>query len=326
MKILVIFTGGTIGSVVKEGWISTDSSAKYTLINTYRSTSDDVVFETKAPYTVLSENLSAAELKKLQKEVINALDGDYDGIIVTHGTDTLQYTASALEYSVCGCNIPVVLVSSDYPLEDKRANGHANFKAAVEFIRSKQAGGVFVSYKNDNKEFADIHIASHIFQHSECSANIYSIDGFPYALYDGKKIINSGNTVADNCKGLQFIPFADSSDILVIDSHPGDSFSYPLDSTKAVLIKPYHSATLNTSGSAFQSFCKKAKEKSIPVFVANVHPGISYESTKLFEKMGIITLPFGTYISAYMKIWAAVSLDKDIVDFVKKPIANEIII
>lgn len=324
MKILVIFTGGTIGCVVKEGWLSTDSSSKYTLINTYQSP-DDVIFETKAPYTVLSENLSAAEINMLQKEVISALEGDYDGIIVTHGTDTLQYTAAALEYSVCGCDIPVVLVSSDYPLEDERTNGHANFKAAVEFIRSKPAGGIFVSYKNDNREFADIHIASHIFHHSECSANIFSIDGFPYASYDGKKIINTGKTVAVNCNGLGFIPFTESSDILVIDSRPGDSFAYSLDGIKAVLIKPYHSATLNTASSALRSFCKRAKEKSIPVFVANVLPGINYESTKLFDEMGIIPLPFGTYISAYMKIWTAVSLGKDIVEFAKKPIANEII-
>ena len=36
MKILVIFTGGTIGSEVKDGWISPDSSAKYELIANYK--------------------------------------------------------------------------------------------------------------------------------------------------------------------------------------------------------------------------------------------------------------------------------------------------
>ena len=46
MKILVVFTGGTIGSSVSDGWISPDDSMKYRLISEFRKNSDtDIEFE-----------------------------------------------------------------------------------------------------------------------------------------------------------------------------------------------------------------------------------------------------------------------------------------
>lgn len=314
MKILIIFTGGTIGSRVKSGSIAPDESTKYALIDRYESVYGKADFDIRAPYSVLSENLSANELNILQKEIIDSLDKGYDGIIVTHGTDTLHYTAAAIEYAISDCGIPVVFVSSDYPLEDTKANGHANFEAAVEFIKSKMGNGVFVCYKNTCENVTNIHIPSRMLQHSECSADIFSIEGVPYAYYNGTVTLG-GAKQREAKQPLGFIRYAENSGILVIDSRPGDSFGYSLDGVKAVILKPYHSATLNTSSNALQAFCERAKVANVPVFAVNVKHGISYESTLLFGQLGIIPLPFSTYVSAYMKIWAAVSLGVDITKF-----------
>ena len=51
----------------------------------------------------------------------------YDGVIITHGTDTLQYTAAFTGYIMAGAQIPIVLVSANYVLEDVRSNGVDNF-------------------------------------------------------------------------------------------------------------------------------------------------------------------------------------------------------
>ncbi len=322
MKILVIFTGGTIGSCEKNGSISTDESTKYVLINQYKASHSGVDFHISAPLNVLSENLSASELNLLQKEIVSKLGANYDGIIVTHGTDTLQYTAAAIDYAVCGCNLPVVLVSSDYPLEDERTNGHANFEAAVEFIKSKAGNGIFVSYKNSTDCFTSIHLASRILQHGECNADIYSIEGSTYAKYDGA-ITLCNAMLSENKNPLGYVPYTDDSGVLVIDSRPGDCFSYSLDEVKAIILKPYHSATLNTASAALEAFCKKAAEKKIPVFAVNVKGGVQYESANLFGSLGIIPLPYSTYVSAYMKIWAAISLGADITEFAQRQISDE---
>ncbi len=314
MNILVIFTGGTIGTIEKKGYLSTDESTRYTLLNNYRNIGEDITFTTSSPYTILSENLSSNEINLLQKEISAKLAGGYDGIIVTHGTDTLQYTSCAIEYSFSDCNIPILFVSSAYPLDNPKANGHINFEAAVEFIKQSKSGGVFVSYKNENEANVNIHIPSKILQHAEFSSDIYSIDNKPYAIYNGK--IEYGNDEYLPTNALGYVPYRDNSGILVIDSHPGDSYSYCLDNVEAIIIKPYHSGTLCTSSQKFQEFCKNAVQKNIPIFAVNITDGISYESTKLFDDLGIITLRNCTYISAYVKLWAALSLKKDILEII----------
>lgn len=318
MNILVIFTGGTIGTIEKNGYLSTDESTRYTLLNKYKENGGDAKFTISSPYTVLSENLSSIELNILQKEIEANLNADYDGIIVTHGTDTLQYTACALEYSFSNSPIPIVLVSSAYPLTNPKANGYINFEAAVEFIKSKLSAGVFVSYKNENDTSVNIHIPSKILQHAEFSSDLYSIDNKPYAIYNGKIEIYDTKYLPKNALGA--IEYTNNSDILVISAHPGDNYNYPLDNIKAVILKPFHSGTLNTSCKNFQSFCMLAKSKNIPVFVVNVLDGISYESTKFFDELGIIPLVSSTYISAYLKLWAAISLGKKLPEFMKNPL------
>ena len=321
MKILVIFTGGTIGTTIKNGWANVDDAAKYTLLDNYKN-KNHIEFVTSPPYSILSENLSAKELNLLQKEINDNLSKDFDGIIITHGTDTLQYSAAAVEYAFDDCGLPIILVSADYPLHNPKSNGYANFEGAVEFIKSKSAKGVFVSYKNDNECVTNIHIASHILQHSEQNANIYSIDK-PFAVYDGKITLNN---VDISCKSsLGIVNYVEKPHILVVESNPANDYSYCLDNVNAIILKPYHSGTLNTSNNYFKDFCNRAKEKSIPVFVMGTSVETDYESKQKYDELNIKVLPLGTYISAYMKIWAGISLKKPLTDFMQNKIANEII-
>ncbi len=313
MRIRVIFTGGTIGSSVKKGFADVDPKMRYELLRRFQD-DPDIEFDTSAPFSMLSENLSARELNLLQQELTAGLAGGYDGIIVTHGTDTLQYTAAAIELAFADAAIPIVLVSADYPLEDARSNGYINFEAAVEWIRSSPVGGVFVSYRNKNEKRVSIHIASHLLQHGENSADLYSIDGAPFAVYDGAIIWDGAKVPPSDPVGR--VEYVSSPGILSVESCPGNCYAYSLDGVNAILLKPYHSGTLDTANSAFRDFCGRAAERGIPLLVSHASTGVSYKSTELYEDLGILPLPHGTYAAAYMRIWAAISLGKGVAEFV----------
>ena len=302
MKIAVIFTGGTIGSCIKDDFIGVDNKMQYVLLKNYEN-DNEIVFDTSSPYSILSENLSAKELNLLQKEIAEKLSQDFDGIIVTHGSDTLQYSSTAIENAFGDCKIPVLFVSADYPLEDNRSNGFANFKCAVEFIRNKISNGVFVSYKNDDENITNIHIPSKLLGHNELNANVYSIDKSPFAQYDGNFTVND----VYSCKGNGIVNYSEDSQILVVSSVPADNYSYSLENVEAILFKPYHSATLNTSNEKLVSFCKSATEKRIPMYVLGAKSGTGYESTRIYKDLNINILPYGTFVSAYMKLWAELS-------------------
>ena len=61
MRIAVIFTGGTIGSSIKDNFIGVNNKMQYVLLKKYEN-DKEIVFETSSPYSILSENLSANEL------------------------------------------------------------------------------------------------------------------------------------------------------------------------------------------------------------------------------------------------------------------------
>ena len=305
MKIAVIFTGGTIGSRTNDKWITVDASTKYDLLKHYEN-DKNITFETFSPYNILSENLSANELNLLQKEVSDRLSENFDGIIVTHGSDTLQYSSTAIEIAFGDCEIPIIFVSADYPLDNEKSNGYPNFQCAVEFIRNKIANGVFVSYKNDDEIITSMHIPSRILMHNELNANIYSIDKKPFAEYNGEFKLNKIKPT-ENSVGNGIVNYTTDSQILIVPNAPGQSYSYCLDNIKAILFKTYHSATLDTANVKLIELCKKAYDMSIPMYVLGPESDTNYESTKIYRDLNISILPYGTFISAYMKLWSDLS-------------------
>ncbi|MDO4618552.1 MAG: asparaginase domain-containing protein [Clostridia bacterium] len=306
MKILVIMTGGTISSYEKDGFLVPSDDIGDILEAEYRKTGDEqTAFNFISPFTILSENLCADNINRIIETTEENING-YDGIIITHGTDTLQYTAAALGFYFANIKKPILLVSAQYPLGDKRTNGFENFISATEFIK-KQIGGVYVAYKNDRDKEVKVHIATRLFSHNESLGAIESM------AFDEK--INRGENVR--------FKLSENSEVLAVSMIPGDSFSYSLDNVASVILRPYHSGTLNMKSKKLKEFLNKAKMKDIPIFLTNAREGIGYESTKEFENLPIEVLPPSAFPAIYMKCWIAKSMGWNIKDFVKKRIWYE---
>lgn len=315
MNITVIFTGGTIGSLEKQAWIGLDDCTQYKLLNPFQERYKDIAFSVKMPYAILSENLSGRELNCLQDVLAETIREKPDGIIVTHGTDTIQYTATAMEYAFADAGIPVVFVSAAYPLEHPATNGYINFEGAIEFIRHRSQGGVYVSYKNEHQSYTQIHIPSRLLQHGEQSADLYSLGNCVYATYNGE--IFSRETVCPAHSDSGVVRYCDYPGILTVESVPGNAYLYSLESVCAIILKPYHSATLNTTNDAFVDFCRRANAKGIPIFLASIPGDVQYESSQMFIQLGIHIVPLPTFISLYVKIWRGISLDKNLTEYLK---------
>ncbi len=324
-RILVIFTGGTIGSSVSDGWISPDDSTKHLIIKEYKEKTGDkeTVFIPLTPYTTLSEYLSEREINLLFDCLFENVDKGYDGIIVTHGTDTIQYTAAALSYMLAGVDIPVVLVSAAYPLEDERSNGVSNFTGAVEFIKAKAGGGVYVSYKNEGSYKTDIHVGARLMAHQEGDADLFSIDKIPYAYLDENGVTLNKDFKGSASNGVGRVELSPYPEILMIESKVGERYDYNLENIKAVILVPYHSATLNTKDENFIDLCLRARNDGIPVFLVNKREGVTYESAKLYDDLRIELLPLSSKISIYVKCWIGISKNEDLREFVKTPVAQE---
>jgi len=333
-KILVVFTGGTIGSALHDGFIAPDEKKGYRLIDEYRKLSpytfcnidinqdsqynDNQIhlqIDTVEPYRILSENLNGTHINSLIdciKKYVSSTDDsphNYDGIIITHGTDTLQYTSAAMGYAFSNTKIPIVIVSSNYILDDKRANGLDNFYYAVEFITKVDEAGVFVSYRNGESSQL-IHRATRLLPHLPCDDHLYSIGNAHYGEFISSEFIkNEKTTYKNSCfYNPDDIHIQKKSPILFIRPLPGQPYPTIDDKIAAILLDSYHSGTIDTADKAIFKFTKEAKTKNIPVFLTGAENRTGYESTKVYNELGIHVLPKASPIAMYIKLWILSSL------------------
>ena len=139
MKILFVFLGGTIGSTLSGEYISPDSKKSRALIEAYSNKHGiDFEYDVTEPYTELSENNSGMHIKRLVTCVKESLNKNYDGIIVTHGSDTLQYSAAAIGYCVGLNSLPICVVAANSPIENANSNAMDNLHGAINFIKQEK--------------------------------------------------------------------------------------------------------------------------------------------------------------------------------------------
>jgi L-asparaginase/Glu-tRNA(Gln) amidotransferase subunit D len=183
-KILVVFTGGTIGSTVQTGTINLANTQHFKLLELFKQhdANPEIQFDCIQPLQILSENLYPS----LWETLISAIQAQpltlYDGIIVTHGTDTLAYTAAVLSFYFNQLDKPLLLVSSNYPLEHTQANGLQNFICAVEFIRQQLQSGVFVPYTNPQQTTA-VHLGTRLASSLQLSGDFMSVQFKTYLQF-----------------------------------------------------------------------------------------------------------------------------------------------
>jgi L-asparaginase len=311
-NILLLSTGGTIGSTVQAGTIDTNDSAQLKLLQLFaqQDPHPDIQFHCRQPVQILSENLAPC----IWQTLITAIEAEqldnYAGIIITHGTDTLAYTACALSFYFHALNIPLLLVSSDYPLDDARANGLDNFRCAIAYIRQNLATGIFVPYRNQQQTM-QLHQGIRLTCSLQLSSDFYSVQN--------KSFMQFANGEFTECNPLQPISTAllkaqFSARILMIKPYPNlDYRCFNLHGIDAVLHDLYHSGTACVTTQwgeqhSLISFIKKCRAENIPVYLAPaVYSADAYQSTRELIQQGAVILWNMSIEAAYVKLLLAYS-------------------
>jgi L-asparaginase len=323
-KIKVIFTGGTIGSRKTDRVIDVDASTSYELIQLYKAAAHNqqIEFETVQPLNILSENLVPEDWITMISELENIDYSLYQGIIITHGTDTLPFTAAALSLSCKGIPLPIVLIASNFPLNDPRGKGVLNFSHAVEFITKQPLAGVFVIFENNRGE-AIVHLGTRLTQSDPFTDEYDSTYSVPFGLMKNNQFIHNNHEINPTMAMVQNQPdskvnnphFSFSNEVLYIKPFPGLNYRY-YDFTKhkpkAVLHDLYHSGTASTRNVAsfdasildFLAYCLS---HDIKVYIAPLinNSENKYASSIQFIKAGAIPLEHISVEAAVVKLMLA---------------------
>ena len=136
-KLLLLTTGGTIASMPgSDGLEPHRSEVMEREINQLRTYYDIAVRDVMC---LDSSNIRPEEWQLIARAVYQ-LRGDYDGIVVSHGTDTMAYTASAVTFMLPDIDIPVVFTGSQLPLADVLSDGPDNLRTAFAMAASEKPG------------------------------------------------------------------------------------------------------------------------------------------------------------------------------------------
>ena len=112
-KVLLLSTGGTIASKIdyRTGAVTPALSAE-DLNSAVPELAKIANIDAEVLFSEYSENLEPEHWKKIAEKIDSHIKSDYKGIIVAHGTDTMQYSAAFLSFALSGYPIPIVLVGS----------------------------------------------------------------------------------------------------------------------------------------------------------------------------------------------------------------------
>ena len=145
-RILLIYTGGTIGMVrdYKSATLRNfnfDKLLKHIPeINHLNCVIQSISFEKP----IDSSNMNINNWVQLA-EIIEKNYNEFDGFVVLHGSDTMSYTASALSFMLENLSKPVIFTGSQLPIGDLRTDAKENLITSIEIASAQENGFSVVS-------------------------------------------------------------------------------------------------------------------------------------------------------------------------------------
>jgi len=191
-RIALISTGGTIASKIdyRTGGVHAALSAS----ELYASVPELANYASIDPEVLLSEyseNLRPEHWTMIAEKVAEKVrGGNYRGVVVSHGTDTMHYTAAALSFALQNLPIPVVLVGSQRSSDRPSSDAALNLLGATVFAAKSEYAGVFVAmHASTSDDVIACHVGTRVRKNHTSRRDAFeSIDVTPIALVRNNEV------------------------------------------------------------------------------------------------------------------------------------------
>lgn len=145
-KIKWLATGGTISCIQTENGLhpAAAESQMRDMLNHIPQTGAEIFPE--CIMNIDSSDISVNDMKLIGTAADKAIKEGYDGIVITHGTDTMAYTSAVLRKMLSGTPIPVIITGAQRPFYADNSDGKANLLNALKAAADNSLKDVFLLF------------------------------------------------------------------------------------------------------------------------------------------------------------------------------------
>ncbi len=286
-NILLLTTGGTISSVKSNNGL-VPSNVDHLL--KYIGPINDINITSKELMILDSTNIQPEEWCVIAKSIFENQTA-YDGIVVTHGTDTMAYTASMISFMIQNPLIPIVFTGSQLPIDNELTDAVSNIKAAFK-MASSGIRGIFIAFDREiilaNRAVKVRTSSFHAFESintmpvGKIDSNGLTINKSNLPTYSSETSLNTN--INTNVFLLKLTPATDPKIIDMLINF----------NIKGIVIEAFGQGGIQFVRRDFTPYLKKALSLNIPVVVSSqcLYDGVNlniYEVGKKSLKNGVIT-------------------------------------
>lgn len=221
-NISILSTGGTIASRVdyRTGAVSSQFTAD-DIMDAIPELADIACFKGRVLSMIFSEDMNTSVWMSLARAAYEDIKNGADGIIVTHGTDTLMYTAAALSFMVQS-PVPIVVVGAQRSSDRPSSDNAMNMICAATVAASDIAGVSVVMHGTTSDDYCNVHRGTKVRKlHTSMRTAFQTVNEAPQARVDyntrsvtkisdytkrGEKELKLADKMDERCALVKFYP------------------------------------------------------------------------------------------------------------------------
>jgi glutamyl-tRNA(Gln) amidotransferase subunit D len=317
-KVSLLSTGGTIISRIDytTGGVTAIENPKE-LLHNIPELSKIVNLEMHSPMRKMSEDMDAEDWEKLAHYAAKELNSGKKGVIITHGTDVLHYTAAALSFFLRNLHKPVVIAGSQRSSDRGSSDAGMNLICASHVAVSDIAGVSVCMHGSTNDTFCSLMRGTKVRKMHTSRRDAFQPINEPAiakVFVDGRiEITNKNFTKRDDKKRVEVDPKVDSN-VAIVKTYPGADPKvidfYVKNGTKGFVVEATGLGHVPSDAAKkpWTTVIKKYSEQGIPFVVTSqtiygrVNPYVYTNLRKLFIEAKAIPGEDMLTETAYVKL------------------------